>query len=213
MPLAFPPLYVIMDAALSRFPAVELAERLVSGGAELIQYRDKKATSRELYETCGALTGRLAKFPVRLIVNDRADVAAIVGAGGVHVGQDDLPAEAARAIVGPEPWVGVSTHTLEQVRQADATEADYVAFGPVFPTTTKETADPTVGIEWLRRARALTRKPLVAIGGITLERVEQVWRAGADSAAVARDVIAAADPAARVKAYRELAACVLGNPS
>jgi thiamine-phosphate pyrophosphorylase len=115
---------------------------------------------------------------------------------------------AARAIVGPEMWVGYSTHTLEQVREADATAADYIAFGPIFPTTTKSAADPTVGVEGLRRARELTRKPLVAIGGIRLEQAEEVWRAGADSVAVARDVVASKDPAARVREYRELAAGV-----
>ena len=208
MPLAFPSLYVIMDAALSGPSAVDLAELLASAGAELIQYRDKQGSSHQLYETCRALLVRLEKFPVRLIVNDRPDIAAIVGAGGVHVGQDDLPVAAARSIVGADRWVGFSTHTLEQVREADATSADYIAFGPIFPTTTKETADPTVGIEGLRRARALTRKPLVAIGGIRLERAEEVWRAGADSVAVARDVVGAGDPAARIREYRELAARV-----
>jgi thiamine-phosphate pyrophosphorylase len=208
MALAFPSLYVIMDAALGGPSAVDLAELLASAGAELIQYRDKQGSSRQLYETCESLVVRLEKFPVRLIVNDRPDIAAIVGAGGVHVGQDDLPVAAARSIVGADRWVGFSTHTPEQVREADATTADYIAFGPIFPTTTKAAADPTVGIEGLRCARALTRKPLVAIGGIRLERAEEVWRAGADSVAVARDVVGAGDPAARVREYRELAARV-----
>lgn len=205
MPLAFPSLYVIMDAVLTGPSVAEVAELLASAGAELIQYRDKQASSRQLYETSRTLVLSLEKFPVRLIVNDRPDVAAIAGAGGVHVGQDDLPVAAARAIVGPDKWVGYSTHTLDQVREADATPADYIAFGPIFPTMTKAAADPTVGIEGLRRARELTRKPLVAIGGIRLEQAEEVWRAGADSVAVARDVVAAKDPAVRVGEYRELA--------
>ncbi len=212
MPLAFPRLYVIMDAALTGLPAARLAETLASAGAELIQYRDKKARSRELYETCRELALQLQGSSARLIVNDRADVAALVEAGGVHVGQDDLPADAARAIVGPERWVGCSTHTLDQVRQADSSPVDYIAFGPIFPTTTKQPLDPTVGIDGLRRARALTQKPLVAIGGITLVRVEEVWRAGADSVAVARDVVGAADPAARVREFSARAAEVFGNP-
>jgi thiamine-phosphate pyrophosphorylase len=213
MPLAFPSLYVIMDAVLCGPSACELAERLASAGAELIQYRDKQASSRQLYETCRELVRRLEAFPVRVVVNDRPDIAAVAGAGAVHVGQDDLPVAAARAIVGKDLWVGFSTHTLEQVREADRTPADYIAFGPIFPTTTKTVADPTVGVEGLQRARVLTRKPLVAIGGITLERAEEVWRAGADSVAVARDVVAAGDPAARVRAYRERAGRVFGNPS
>jgi thiamine-phosphate pyrophosphorylase len=201
-----------MDAVLSGPSVVELAESLASAGAEVIQYRDKPGSSRQLYETCRTLVLCLERFPVRVIVNDRPDIAAIVGAAGVHVGQDDLPVAAARAIVGPDRWVGSSTHTLEQVREADATSADYIAFGPIFSTTTKEAADPMVGIEGLRRARTLTRKPLVAIGGIRLEHAEEVWRAGADSLAVARDVIAAGDPAARVREYRELAERVFRSP-
>jgi thiamine-phosphate pyrophosphorylase len=199
---------VILDAALCGPSALEVAESLASAGADLIQYRDKQGAARELYEIGRSLVHRLEKFPVRLVVNDRPDIASIVGAGGVHVGQDDLPVAAARRIVGPDLWVGFSTHTLDQVREADATSADYIAFGPIFPTTTKAAPDPTVGIEGLRRARALTRKPLVAIGGIRLERAEEVWRAGADSVAVARDVVASASPAARVREYRALAARV-----
>lgn len=213
MPLAFPPLYVIMDAVLSGSSATALAEQLASAGAELMQYRDKQGSSRVLFETSRMLVRRLDPFPVRLIVNDRPDVAALIGAGGVHVGRDDLPVAGARTIVGNDRWVGCSTHTLEQVREADRTTADYIAFGPIFPTTTKVATDPTVGVEGLRRARELTRKPLVAIGGITLERAEQVWRAGADSVAVARDVLAARDPAGRLREYRELATRVFRKQS
>jgi thiamine-phosphate pyrophosphorylase len=148
----------------------------------------------------------LAPFPTRLIVNDRADIAVLTGAGGVHVGQEDLPVSAARSVVGPDRWVGFSTHTLDQVRQADAASADYIAFGPIFPTTTKQAADPIVGVEGLKRARALTSKPLVAIGGIRLENAEELWRAGADSLAVARDVVSHPDPPARARQYLELAA-------
>jgi thiamine-phosphate pyrophosphorylase len=213
MPLAFPSFYVIMDAVLSGSSTIALAEQLASAGAELMQYRDKQGSSRLLFETSQMLVRRLELFPVRLIVNDRPDIAALVGAGGVHIGQDDLPVAGARTIIGSERWVGCSTHTLEQVREAGRTAADYIAFGPIFPTTTKAAADPTVGVEGLRRARELTRKPLVAIGGITLERAEQVWRAGADSVAVARDVLAARDPAARLQEYRELATHVFGKQS
>jgi thiamine-phosphate pyrophosphorylase len=210
MPLAFPPLYVIMDAASSGPSAAELAWRLASAGVELIQYRDKQASSRMLYDQCRELVARLESLPVRLIVNDRPDVAALTGAAGVHVGQDDLPVEAARAIVGAGRWVGFSTHTLEQVSEAGATSADYVAFGPIFPTSTKVPADPVVGLDGLRRARERTRKPLVAIGGITLDRAADVWRAGADSLAVSRDVVGAADPAARARAFLDRAAAVFG---
>ncbi len=213
MAARFPGLYVILDATLCGGSAVELAERLASSGAELLQYRDKHASSRHLYETSLALARQLETFSLRFVVNDRADIAALVGASGVHVGQEDLPVAAARSIVGPGCWVGCSTHTLEQVRQADSTDADYIAFGPIFPTSTKAAPDPVVGIEGLRQARALTHKPLVAIGGIRLDRAEEVWRAGADSLAVAGDVLSAADPAARVRAYRELEARVFPTRS
>lgn len=205
MPLVLPPLYVILDATSISLPAAEIARQLAMAGVELIQYRDKRGSSLEIYETCQQLSRLLAPFPTRLIVNDRADVALLTDAGGVHVGQDDLPVAAARTVVGAGRWVGFSTHTLDQVRQADATDTDYIAFGPIFPTETKQAADPTVGVEGLRRARELTGKPLVAIGGIRLENAEQVWRAGADSVAVARDVISQPDPSARARLYRELA--------
>ncbi|HVB98763.1 MAG TPA: thiamine phosphate synthase [Candidatus Dormibacteraeota bacterium] len=210
MPPVFPRLYIIVDAPLLPIPATEMAERLASAGAPLIQYRDKQGSSLRLYETCRELGRRMASFPVRWIVNDRADIAMLTGAGGVHVGQDDLPVAAAREIVGRDRWVGFSTHTLEQVREADTTSADYIAFGPIYPTTTKKQADPTVGAEGLRRARELTRKPLVAIGGIRLENAEELWRAGADSLAVARDVVSHRDPSARVREYLALAERVFG---
>ncbi|HVB33926.1 MAG TPA: thiamine phosphate synthase [Patescibacteria group bacterium] len=212
MPSVFPRLYVILDAASIALPAAEMAEQLASAGTELIQYRDKQASSLQIFETCRELGLRLAKFPIRWIVNDRADIAMLTGAGGVHVGQDDLPVEAARRVVGPDRWVGYSTHTPEQVRLADATSADYIAFGPIFPTTTKQRADPAVGIEGLRRARALTSKPLVAIGGIRLENAEPLWAAGADSLAVARDIVSRHDPPARARLYLELAARVAAEP-
>jgi len=147
---------------------------------------------------------------VRFIVNDRADIAMLAHAGGVHVGQDDLSVEDARAVCGraggQDFWVGFSTHSLEQVAAADATSADYIAFGPIFPTASKKNPDPVVGTELLRQARQRTKKPLVAIGGITLERAAEVYRAGADSIAVIRDLIAAPDPGARAREYLDVAA-------
>jgi thiamine-phosphate pyrophosphorylase len=143
---------------------------------------------------------------VRFIVNDRADIALLANAGGVHVGQEDLGVEEARAICGRDRWVGVSTHNFEQLAAADRTSADYIAFGPIFPTATKKNPDPVVGTEILRRARKLTTKPLVAIGGITLERAAEVYRAGADSLAIIRDLICAPDPGARAREYLEVAA-------
>jgi thiamine-phosphate pyrophosphorylase len=190
---------------------LSFAEIMAESGVQLLQYRDKHAATRRVFEMSNLLSHRLSGLarpgtsPVRFIVNDRPDVALLAGASGVHVGQTDLGVEQARAIVGREAWVGVSTHTLEQVEAADRTSADYVAFGPVFQTTTKEKADPVVGLRLLAEARARTSKPLVAIGGITLERAADTYRAGADSLAVVRDLLAAPDPAAQARKFLDVA--------
>src|SRR5579863_5105814 len=129
----FPPLYAILDPSLTPAPAVEIAERLAAAGVSLIQLRDKHSPAGRVCEQARALLTALAPHGARLIVNDRPDIAAIAGAGGVHVGQEDLPVEAARSICGAERWVGVSTHNLAELREAAATSADYIAFGPIFP--------------------------------------------------------------------------------
>ena len=206
MKLVFPPLYAIIDPTLLTVSELALSESLAGSGVELIQYRDKTATSRRYFEVSRQLASVLGPKGVRLIVNDRPDIAMLVGAGGVHVGQEDLAVEDARAVCGTDRWVGVSTHSLEQLAAADRTSADYVAFGPIFQTSTKKNPDPVVGTELLRQARALTKKPLVAIGGITLERAAEVYRAGADSLAVIRDLICAPDPAVRARQYLDVAA-------
>src|SRR6202163_2524783 len=208
MNLVFPRLYAILDSSLLTTSELVLAEMLAGSGVELIQYRNKKAPSRDLFEISLRLSTAMAQRDVRFIVNDRPDIALLSGAGGVHVGQEDLGVEEARAICGRPRWVGVSTHTLDQVAAADRTSADYVAFGPIFPTTTKQNPDAVVGTELLPRARQLTRKPLVAIGGITLERAAEVFDAGADSLAVVRDLMCAASPGQRAREYLEVAASV-----
>lgn len=126
---------------------------------------------------------------VRLIMNDRADFCLAADFDGVHVGQDDLSPESVRKIIGPDRWLGISTHNPEQLRDAELTSADSVAIGPVFATSSKENPDPVVGLEGVRRARALTRKPLVAIGGITRANALSVIEAGADSVAVISDLL------------------------
>jgi thiamine-phosphate pyrophosphorylase len=209
--IVFPPLYAIIDASLVKTSELSFAEMMAESGVEILQYRSKHATSRQLFAICSVLARewpRLAKNSPRFVVNDRPDIAALAGAGGVHVGQSDLGVEQARDIVGPQSWVGVSTHNLEQVVAADQTSADYVAFGPIFPTTTKEQADPVVGLDLFAQARRRTRKPLVAIGGITFDLAETVYRAGADSLAVTRDLMTAPDPAARARAFLQVAAGV-----
>ena len=205
----FPPLYAILDPDAARSPLVSLAAALADSGVRLMQLRDKRSGAGKLYAQAKELVALLATRGVRLIVNDRPDVAAIAGAGGVHVGQEDLPVEEARQVCAPGLWVGVSTHNLEQLRRAAATSADYIAVGPIFPTVTKENPDPVVGLDFIRAARALTPKPLVAIGGITLESAAEVFRAGADSVAVIHDLMTAPDPATRARAYLDVAANAL----
>ena len=217
MNLVFPPLYAIIDAALLKTSELSFVEMMAESGVELLQYRNKRASSRELFEasqSISATLSRLAKqgsYRPRFIVNDRADIAVLANAQGVHVGQQDLNVEEARAIVGPGNLVGVSTHSLEQLDAANKTSADYVAFGPIFPTSSKENPDPVVGLDLLREARRRTRKPIVAIGGITLERAADVFRAGANSLAVARDLIAAGNPVARAQLFLNEAARVRGE--
>ena len=209
----FPRLYAIIDASLltgSEFSpdasGLAIAQMLANSGVELIQYRNKQSNSRRVYEVSLLLSRALSKTQVRFIVNDRADIAILAGAGGVHVGQTDLTVEQARAVCGERRWVGVSTHTHDQLREADKTSANYIAFGPVFATATKENPDPVVGLDGLSQARSLTRKPLVAIGGITLERAKEVYAAGADSICVARDLLCTEDPSRRAREYLRIGA-------
>jgi thiamine-phosphate pyrophosphorylase len=214
----FPALYAIIDAspADSIQSTLSFAEKLVSGGARLIQLRSKRASSRQFYDMSrglvGALAGSRTLSDLKIIVNDRPDIAAMAGAAGVHLGQDDLPVEASRRICPSPLWVGVSTHNLDQLRTANGTSADYIALGPIFATSTKENPDPVVGLDFLRAARKLTRKPLVAIGGITVQSAADVFRAGADSVAVIGDLRGATDPARRVTEYLEIARSALKLP-
>jgi len=177
---------------------LEFATELTAGGATLIQLREKHASSREILRLARELRHVLPPN-VRLILNDRADLCVAAGVDGVHVGQDDLPPEPARRIVGPERLVGVSTHNPEQVKVGDECSADYVAVGPVFSTRSKDNPDPVIGLEGVKRARALTQKPLVAIGGITLENCRAVVEAGADSVAVIGDLLS--DPRKRTSDF------------
>jgi len=188
MPL--PRLYPILDAGC--FPDANAmsgaAEDLAAAGCRLLQYRNKSGNSRHMLDDARELRARLGSG-VKLIMNDRADLCLAAGFDGVHVGQDDLSPESVRRIIGPQRWLGVSTHNPEQLAEADKSSADYLAIGPVFATSTKANPDPVVGLEGVRRARELTRKPLVAIGGITRANARSVIDAGADSVAVISDLI------------------------
>ena len=199
--LVLPRLYVILDQALLTIPEIECAQKLAEAGVRLLQYRNKTASSRELLQASQRLSACLRSSGVTFIVNDRADIARLVDADGVHVGQEDLPVEGVRRILGPGKWVGYSIHVLEQVREAERSSADYIAWGPIFPTTSKENPDAVVGLEGLRAARQATRRPLVAIGGITLESARAVIEAGADSVAVIRGLVGAPDIRARAEDF------------
>ena len=204
MRLVLPRLYVILDAALITVPDSECAQKLADAGVRLLQFRNKSASSRELFESSSRLSSLLTPRGVSFFVNDRADVAFLAGATGVHVGREDLGVDEARSVIGTGKLVGVSTHNLEQFQRAAKTTADYVAVGPVFSTSTKANPEPVVGIEFIRRIRPLTDKPIVAIGGITLEHAAEVVEAGADSVAVISDILLASDPAQRARQYIDL---------
>jgi thiamine-phosphate pyrophosphorylase len=181
------PLYVIVDADVLSARNVALADfarELRAADVTLVQYRDKNGSPQQVLRGAEILRDAMTDSGCKLIMNDRADLAVLANFDGVHVGQGDLSPEDARRVVGPDRIVGVSTHTAEQVSIADQSCADYIAIGPVFATGTKPDASAVVGLEGVRRARALTTKPLVAIGGITRANARSVIDAGADSVAV-----------------------------
>src|ERR1700691_368065 len=210
--IVLPRLYPILDAGW--FPdalgLIAVAGELASAGVALIRYRNKSGSAgqmlqqaRELKKCVLDIAGQNPHISqkkqdmgqpdpdhlIRLIMNDRADLALAAEFDGVHVGQDDLLPESVRGIIGGECWLGVSTHNPDQLREADLTSADYLAIGPVFSTSSKDRPDPVVGLEGVRRARQLTRKPVVAIGGITRGNAASVVEAGADSVAVISDLL------------------------
>jgi thiamine-phosphate pyrophosphorylase len=180
-----PRLYPILDA--SSFPHSEAlcrqAEALVAGGATVVQYRNKTGDARQIVDQGRQLKLCIGEYAT-LILNDRADLCVLADFDGIHLGQQDLSPERGRSVIGARRWLGVSTHNSGQLSEADATSADYLAMGPVFATGSKENPDPVVRLDGVREARALTRKPLVAIGGITLANCRSVIDAGADSVAV-----------------------------
>jgi thiamine-phosphate pyrophosphorylase len=185
-----PRLYAILDS--SHFPDTEAlcrsASELAAGGVTLLQYRNKTGNARQMLEQARDLKGRLGNSS-KLIMNDRADLCLAAEFDGVHVGQDDLSPEGARKVIGNSLWLGVSTHTPRQLAEADRTTANYRAIGPVFATGSKANPDPVIGLEGLRQVRGLTRKPLVAIGGITRANCREVIEAGADAVAVISDLL------------------------
>jgi thiamine-phosphate pyrophosphorylase len=188
--MLLPRLYAILDAGcFSEVDAMfATAEDLRRAGVTLLQYRNKSGNARPMLDQVRELKQRVGSR-VKLIMNDRADLCLAADFDGLHLGQDDLSPESARRIIGPNRSLGISAHNPEQVAEADKTSADYIAIGPVFATSSKSNPDPVVGLDGVRRARTLSRKPLVAIGGITRANARSVIDAGADSVAVISDLI------------------------
>jgi thiamine-phosphate pyrophosphorylase len=206
--MALPKLYVIADRATldARGMSVgEFAREMAQAGVGLLQYRDKASAPNEVLRAAREIAAESAGTNCELILNDRADLAVLAG-WGVHVGHLDMRPEDVRKVMGGRSGViGVSTHNEAQVVEADAGAADYVAIGPVFATATKADTEPVVGLDGVRRARALTGKPLVAIGGITRENARSVIEAGADSVAVIGALLVAGErPGAIARAFLEM---------
>jgi thiamine-phosphate pyrophosphorylase len=187
--MVIPRLYAIVDA--SYFLTAEdqdfFVRELLGAGVTLLQYRDKSNSSREVLDRARRMQ-TVVGGRARLIMNDRPDLCLIAAWDGVHLGQDDISPIEARRIIGPERWLGISTHNPEQVVEADKQSATYVAIGPVFSTRSKVNPDPVIGLEGVQKARSLTSKPLVAIGGINRSNVRSVMDAGADAVAIISDL-------------------------
>jgi len=202
-----PPLYVICDAEVCEragWTLVDFAAACLAGGAQLLQIRAKHLPGRDFLGAADAIVARAASSGATVIVNDRADIARLCGAAGVHVGQEDLAPAQVRAVLGPDAIVGLSTHTAEQLERALREPIDYVAVGPVYGTDTKATGYQPIGLESVRAAAARTAPrglPVVAIGGINRDTAPQVLAAGARSVAVISDLLAGGDPAARVRGF------------
>jgi thiamine-phosphate pyrophosphorylase len=197
------PLYVVLDrGAAGDRDVVPLLDAVLAGGCRVVQLREKIMPLSDLYPVALALRRRCREAGCLFIVNDRVDLALAVEADGVHVGQDDLPAREARRLLRPGMILGVSTHDESQARRARDDGADYVAVGSMFPTGSK-TGFRLVGPDLLRRVRPEIRVPLVAIGGITVDNVAEVIRAGADAVAVISAVCASPDPAAAARRFLE----------
>jgi len=196
-----PRLYPILDTGaleMRGLALVETAAAMLEGGARILQIRHKGLWSGKVFEDAREVATLCRQAGAALIVNDRADIAKLLGAG-LHVGQDDLSPADARALLGDGATIGYSSHHAAQLRDAAAEPVDYIALGPIFSTSSKQSPDPAVGIDELRRCRALVEKPLVGIGGITRENARAVFDAGADAVAVIADLLPASATAADVR--------------
>lgn len=185
-----PRVYPITDTRISGLSHAAQVAAFADGGATVVQLRDKHSSALEFYEQAKAASATARERGVQVIINDRVDIALALGADGVHLGQDDLPPEAARRLLGADFVIGFSTHNVKQAIEAATWPIDYLALGPIFQTSTKENPDPVVGLDGLRAVReAIGERPLVGIGGVTLANARQVIDAGADSVAIIRGLL------------------------
>ena len=197
--LILPPLYAMLDPEQTRGRAAETVLReLLAGGVSILQVRVKSLAPSDFFALARRARVETRARGCKLIINDRADIALACDADGVHLGQDDLPLAAGRKLMG-EKIVGISTHNIEQAREAERNGADYIGFGPMFGTSTKNTGFAPRGIEMLRQIRAEVKLPIVAIGGINEQNVQQVWQAGAGSAAIISDILGTDDVLSKTK--------------
>jgi thiamine-phosphate pyrophosphorylase len=206
--LDLPKIYAITDRQLSGLSHATQVEHLIAGGAGIIQLRDKYSSAGEFYRLALEAVTVAKAHGIPLIINDRVDIAMIVGADGVHLGQDDMPVEAARRLLGEKAIIGISTHRLEQAAAAAKLPVDYIAFGPVFSTTTKADPDEVVGLSGVAAAKEIVGNiPLVAIGGINASNVREILAAGADAAAMISEIVAdAASIDRRMRRLNEMVA-------
>ena len=197
--LVLPPLYAILDPEQTKGRSTEdVLSHLLEGGVTILQLRVKAMVPREFLDLARRVRAQTRARGCKLIVNDRIDIALACDADGVHLGQEDLPLAVGKKLMG-ERIVGISTHDIEQAREAERNGADYIGFGPMFGSATKDTGYNARGTDMLRQIRAAVKIPIVAIGGINEQNVQQVWQAGADSAAIISDILGADDIAAKTK--------------
>ncbi len=207
-------LYLVTDRGLcGRRPLADVVLQAIRGGASCVQLREKSAATRAFVEEARRIKELMAPFRVPLIINDRLDVALAVGADGVHVGQDDMPFEIARRLMGPGAIIGLSVETWEDVERAEELDADYLGVSPVFATPTKTDTKEPWGIEGIAKIKAFSRHPLVAIGGLNASNAETIVLAGADGVAVVSAICAAPDPLAASRELTDIIAAALQKRS
>jgi thiamine-phosphate diphosphorylase len=198
--LTLPSLYAILDPEQTQGRSPDMVvHQLLEGGVKMIQLRAKAMSSRDFLELARIARELTTPFDCKLIVNDRVDIALASAADGVHLGQEDLPLQIGRNLLG-DKIIGISTHTVDQAKEAEENGADYIGFGPIFGTDTKDTGYGARGLEMLAQLREVVALPIVAIGGITEATVEDVWHAGADAAAMISDILKAEEITAKVRA-------------